>query len=108
MTTRILRETGYRVVEARSGSEALARLQTDAVDASLLITDVVMPEMSGPELVVAVRESRPDVKVLLMSGYAYDELAADDELRGALLSKPFTEPELLEVVRSLLRSAAAA
>ncbi len=107
-TTRILREGGYRVVEARSGLEALARLQTDAVDASLLITDVVMPEMSGPELASAVKEARPDIKVLLMSGYSYDDLAADDELRCALLSKPFTECELLEVVGNLLDSAVVA
>ena len=106
VTARILRESGYRVVEARSGSDALARLGTEAADAALLITDVVMPEMSGPELALAVKASRPDIKVLLMSGYAHDDLATDDELRAALLSKPFTEVELLEAVRGLLHAAA--
>jgi len=104
VTARILRESGFCVIEARSGSEALSRVGTDATGAALVITDVVMPDMSGPELARALRAARPDIGVLLMSGYAYDDLGSDDELRAPLLAKPFTEAELLGAVRGALRA----
>jgi PAS domain S-box-containing protein len=108
VTVRILRENGYRVVEAQSGLDALARLTADAAAAELVLTDVVMPEMSGPDLAQAVYTSRPEVKVVLMSGYAYDELDADDSRRGQLLAKPFNEEQLLRAVQGALSAPAAA
>ncbi|HEV8551438.1 MAG TPA: PAS domain-containing protein, partial [Polyangiaceae bacterium] len=66
---RVLSRAGYRVIEARSGGEALALAERhgDAID--LLLTDVVMPEMGGPELGSALKTKRPELRLLYMSGY---------------------------------------
>jgi PAS domain S-box-containing protein len=106
VTARMLRESGYVVVEAGSGVEALDRIGSDAADTTIVITDVVMPSMSGPELAGALRTSRPDIKVLLMSGYAHGELGLDDPRRSTLLAKPFDEEQLIAAVLRTLRSAA--
>ncbi|MCU1458192.1 MAG: putative Two-component hybrid sensor and regulator [Actinomycetia bacterium] len=108
VTVRILRENGYRVVEAQSGLDALARLTADAAAAVLILTDVVMPEMSGPDLAHEVHASYPEMKVVLMSGYAYDELGADDSRRAKLLTKPFNEDQLLRAVHGALHAPTAA
>jgi PAS domain S-box-containing protein len=103
MTARILREHGYRVVEARSGEEALARAGHEGSEAALLLSDVVMPGMSGPELAQRVRARHAGIGVLLMSGYAYDALQNRDPPAGAVLAKPFTEEQLLEAVAGAVR-----
>jgi two-component system, cell cycle sensor histidine kinase and response regulator CckA len=70
----LLAENGYRVLAASSGSDALsiARKETEIIH--MLITDVVMPEMSGPELADRMRKLRPGMRVLYMSGYTDDEM----------------------------------
>ncbi|MBI3270949.1 MAG: CHASE domain-containing protein [Planctomycetes bacterium] len=104
----LVRETlcqgGYRVVEARSGDEALANLARPEADVDLVIADVVMPGMRGPDLLRRIAEGRPRVKRLLMSGYTGGALDAGDAAgAGAtLLPKPFTAKALLRRVRELL------
>jgi PAS domain S-box-containing protein len=98
---------GYTVVEARDGGEALEVLSSAAGAVDLVITDLVMPRLSGRELARRVAELRPGTAVLLVSGYAGDAASANGPLEPgtAFLEKPFTAPELAEKVRALLDSA---
>jgi DNA-binding NtrC family response regulator len=98
----MLAEGGYGTSEAADGAEALAFVQAGlAVD--LVLSDVVMPQFTGVELLEAVSVSHPDLPVLLMSGYAVEDLAA----RGiaapcGILVKPFSQDRLLDEVRRCL------
>ncbi|MEA2409369.1 MAG: two-component system, cell cycle sensor histidine kinase and response regulator CckA [Thermoleophilaceae bacterium] len=100
---RILRQHGYQVVEAAGGEEALELAARETGEIDLLVTDVVMPGMNGPELAERLRELQPGVRVLHMSGYT---AGIGSPHPGATLSdlieKPFTGAELLERVRKLL------
>ena len=106
---KILTEFGYSVLTARHGRDAVMLAGEAAADIDLLITDVVMPEMSGRELVRTLRGRRPDLKVLYVSGYTDDEVLR----RGisgqevAFLRKPFAAEELVRRVRALLDETAA-
>jgi two-component system, cell cycle sensor histidine kinase and response regulator CckA len=90
---RILEGQGYRVLEAADGVEALAVAAGHPDRIDVLLTDVVMPELGGPELAQRLLEERPAVKVVYMSGYVdrAEELLASDD---AVLQKPFA-PEAL-------------
>jgi PAS domain S-box-containing protein len=102
----ILVSRGYRVLQAGSGEEALviSRLHRGAVH--LLLTDVTMPEMKGPELAQRLRAERPQTRVVFMSGYN-DELLSDGGPDSPLcLQKPFSPKTLGETVRTLLDQAA--
>jgi signal transduction histidine kinase/CheY-like chemotaxis protein len=102
---RVLARCGYRVLEARDGREALeAALRPDeAID--LVLTDVVMPEMSGAELARRIRVARPGVPVAYMTGYADEDVMRHGALPAdtLLLQKPFTAEALAELVRDALR-----
>jgi two-component system, cell cycle sensor histidine kinase and response regulator CckA len=103
----ILERDGYRVISAPTPADALdaSRAADDSID--LLLTDIVMPGMSGPEVAQTLAESRGDLKVLYMSGYS-DELAAERGLLQpgtAFIQKPFRAEELTEKIRSLLDAA---
>jgi PAS domain S-box-containing protein len=103
----ILEMQGYTVLEARDGAEAL-RVGAERLDAiALILTDVVMPGMSGYELVQRLAPLRPGVKVLYMSGYTTDPIVHDGVLaRGvAFLKKPFSADELARKVREVLDTA---
>jgi signal transduction histidine kinase len=91
---RILRDAGYATAEAARPSEAMGRA-SDGID--LLVTDVVLPEMTGPELAGRIRESMPRLPVLFISGSSYQE-------GGSLLPKPFTPDQLLLRVREALNT----
>ncbi|MGY9057752.1 MAG: response regulator, partial [Alphaproteobacteria bacterium] len=67
---RALRSKGYRVLEARTGLAALSMLQDAEETVDLIVTDVVMPEMDGPTLIEKVREERPGMRIICISGYA--------------------------------------
>jgi len=106
----IVRETlsgqGYVVIEARHGPEALLVAEKYPGTIHLLLTDVVMPAMSGPELAVALTKSHPETKALFMSGYT-DYVAIRQGLieEGSnFLQKPFTQADLARRVRDLLDS----
>jgi PAS domain S-box-containing protein len=102
LTGRLLYAAGYQVISVESGVVALERL--DAAD--VLVTDVVMPGMSGVELAVKAREQRPDLPVVFVSGYTGDTtVAANDDPATAFLAKPFDGDDLLREVRATLDAA---
>ena len=101
---RILEASSYEVIEAAGGREALDLFESAPHDIDLLLTDVVMPEMGGPELAEKVRALRPDLPILLMSGHSEDMVAtmAGSDAEVHFISKPFTPAELTLRLRSLL------
>jgi PAS domain S-box-containing protein len=104
LTRQLLQEHGYTVVEADDGKSALEWAESHPVPVDLLLTDVVMRRMSGPELVGRLHASRPDLKIVYMSGYT-GELIAEREMlkRGiTLLEKPFTRTALLNTIHASL------
>ncbi|HXB55915.1 MAG TPA: response regulator [Vicinamibacteria bacterium] len=99
-----LEAAGYTVLEARHGVEALKISQRHPAPVHLLLTDVVMPLMSGRELAQEIRASRPEVRVLYMSGYTDDAVVLHGVLAAdmAFLQKPFTAEMLARRVREVL------
>ncbi len=98
---RALESRGYRVLCAPNGRAAL-ELARRSPPFSMLLTDVVMPEMGGPELAAQLEAERPGLPVLFMSGYASDAFRDAGEAGRALLQKPFTPDELARAVRQAL------
>jgi PAS domain S-box-containing protein len=103
-TVGILRELGYSVIEAHDGATALHLLDRRDEGIQLLLTDVVMPKMSGRELADAAVARHPSLKVLFASGYTRDAIMRDGKLEAGvdLISKPFTFATLASKVRELL------
>ncbi|HEX9824088.1 MAG TPA: PAS domain S-box protein [Actinomycetota bacterium] len=104
--SRLLREHGYTVIDSDDPREAVRLVADAAVEIHLLLTDVVMPGLTGKELAELVRETRPDIKTVFVSGYPQDVIAyrgaADPEL--ILIEKPFTTQLLLRTIREVLDS----
>jgi CheY-like chemotaxis protein len=103
----ILESCGYRVLVAENGREALLKSEGHPGRIPLLITDVVMPGMSGPALAERLLQSRPEVRVLYMSGYTDDFIAHDGLLDVDVLfiQKPFAADDLAKKVRTILGEA---
>jgi PAS domain S-box-containing protein len=104
LTRQLLQEHGYTVVEANDGKSALEWVESHSEPIDLLLTDVVMRRMSGPELVKRLSASHSTLKVVYMSGYT-GELIAEREVlkRGiTLLEKPFTRTALLNTIHTTL------
>lgn len=99
---RILTREGYDVMDAPNGKEALGVARLGRFDA--IVTDVVMPEMNGHDMVRALREESHEVPVLFISGHTDDQVARTGIAEGgyAFLAKPFTTEALLTKVRSIL------
>jgi PAS domain S-box-containing protein len=97
LTTDLLTSHGYKVLAARNGADALDVSHRHRHKIDLLLTDVVMPEISGPDLADKLKVHHPDLNVLYMSGYAGRLLAHHGILKmdSAFLSKPFTKHDLL-------------
>jgi PAS domain S-box-containing protein len=106
LTAKILRQWGYTVLEAHDGHSALSVLGRYSGPIHLLLTDVVMPDMSGPEVARRVREGRPSTKVLYMSGYTDDAVLQHGVLtrETPFLQKPFMARELAMKLREVLES----
>ncbi|MBI3202196.1 MAG: response regulator [Myxococcales bacterium] len=104
LTERMLRAAGFEVLSAGSGAEALSTCEGYAGDIDLLLTDVVMPKMSGRELADQLRRARPSLRVLYMSGYADDAITDHGVLdpQTKLIGKPFSAAELTHKVREAL------
>ncbi len=102
--SRILRAAGYDVLEAGNGGEALRLADAESRPIHLLLSDVMMPGIGGKELVQRLAVSRPEVRVVLMSGYTDDAAlrAAEGAARYAFLQKPFTAREVLLAVRTAI------
>lgn len=102
---RVLESRGYDVVESRDGREALRR--TDLAGVDLVITDIVMPEIEGIELITRLREAHPATRILAVSGSPYaapgNYLEVAKRLgASASLTKPFGLEQLVESVRGLI------
>ncbi len=103
---RILRRNGYSVIAAAGGPEAMTLAEHHDGPIDLVLTDVVMPQMSGRTLAIALRELRPDIRILYMSGYPEDFISRElGDPRPVIVRKPFTEPALLEKLREMLDAA---
>jgi two-component system cell cycle sensor histidine kinase/response regulator CckA len=103
---RALRMRGYNVLEASGGEEALEIVQAGNVDIHLVITDVVMPNMDGPTMVRHVKELKPDLPVIFMSGYAEEAFRRNDQSSEDIhfLPKPFGLKQLAAKVKDVLSS----
>jgi PAS domain S-box-containing protein len=104
LVVEVLETEGYTVFSARRGAEALRLCAEQIMPINLLITDVVMPEMSGRELAEHLTARHPEIKVLFISGYTDDAIFRHgvQESNVAFLQKPFTTSELAAKVRSVL------
>lgn len=97
-----LRNNGYEVMEAGDGMTALQLAAQHAGPIDLLLTDVRMPGLQGPEVCALLRRQRPETRFLLMSGYP-DGL--EENSGTAFVAKPFRIPELLQCVQHVLGTA---
>jgi PAS domain S-box-containing protein len=97
-----LRQHGYTVLEARDGEEALQLALAEPLDIHLLVTDIVMPGLSGRELAARLTAARPGLRVLYTTGYADGLVAGDVDRDTPLLAKPFLPKELIGLVRECL------
>jgi two-component system, cell cycle sensor histidine kinase and response regulator CckA len=103
IVSHMLRKHGYRVQTASSGTEAESILTAEDRDVDLLLTDLLMPGMSGRELVGRLRALRPDLPAIYMSGYGDDATPLDPPQEGIrMLQKPFTGKQLLRAVGDAL------
>jgi CheY-like chemotaxis protein len=96
-TADMLTDMGYAVVEAPS-AEAAMRLMAEGLRPDVIITDHLMPGMNGTDLAYAVRETRPDLPVLIVSGYAQDAALPSDLPR---LTKPFRRSDLAAAIAAM-------
>jgi PAS domain S-box-containing protein len=110
LVAEILEAAGYNVLQAADGPSALELLRRHALPIGMLLTDVVMPGMSGPEVAKAVTAMRPGTQVLYTSGYTNSQIDHHGVLEPgiAFLQKPFTAADLTGKVRSLLDEPAVA
>jgi DNA-binding NtrC family response regulator len=100
---RVLEQAGYAVYQAEDGAEALQMLQDAASEVAVVVSDVVMPRLDGVQLMQTLSESRPDLPVLLMSGYATAALTElGITLPCGVIAKPFSAERLLKEVERCL------
>ena len=101
---RALRNKGYTVLEADCGETALELVEEQGKDIQLIVTDVIMPGIKGPDMIRIVKRSYPDVKVIYISGYAEDAFDGDLEDKDDFnfLPKPFTLKQLASTVKEVI------
>ncbi len=106
LTHKILESCGYTVLEADSPQAAISLVEQHQGTIDLLLTDVIMPHMSGPALAEYLLSKRPEIKVLFMSGYTDDAIADNGLLKSGavLLEKPFTMQALAGKIREVLEN----
>src|SRR5690606_10442732 len=102
---RALASRGYTVLEAGSGTEAMAIVDGLDQPVDLVVSDVVMPEMDGPTLLRALRERFPSLKIIFVSGYAEDAFKKNlpEGEQFTFLPKPFSLKQLVEAVKTQLK-----
>ncbi len=105
LAVRVLQDQGYRVLDAAQGNDALLLLKRHPGLTHLVITDLIMPGMSGPELSRRIKAIHAGIKVLYMSGYAPNAFVNHDLLEKGMsyIQKPFTSDALLRKVREVLK-----
>jgi two-component system, cell cycle sensor histidine kinase and response regulator CckA len=108
MAREYLESVGYTVLDAVSGKAALQRANDFAGTIHLLLTDIVMPEMSGPELAVQLKALRPEIKVIFTSGYSDTSIVQKDVLdsAAAFIQKPYRPKALAQRIREVLEGSA--
>ncbi len=101
---RALARQGYEVLEAASGLEALEVMEREEGRIDLVVSDVIMPEMDGPTMLKEMRKTRPDLKIIFVSGYSDDAFkkSLDENEVYAFLPKPFTLPQIAAKVKEQL------
>ena len=99
---RVLKRQGFTVLEAESGPDGLRIYEENDEKIDLLVSDVLMPRMTGPELLERLRERDPHIRALFVTGYAAPDIQAQAQDSATVLQKPFTIPELLEGIRTAL------
>jgi PAS domain S-box-containing protein len=102
LTGRVLEHVGYRVLSAATPADACALFDAHAPEVTVLVTDVVMPDMNGPALAQRLVAQRPDLRVLFMSGYSDAIPEGTGTRRMAFLQKPFVAAHLVTAVETLL------
>jgi DNA-binding response OmpR family regulator len=108
VAARVLRRKGFNVLEAIDGRDALAVAGDHLGSIALLITDLIMPSLDGPQLAVTLGQTRPTMRVLFMSGYLEEDIAGRGvQLDASFLGKPFLPDDLVARVESLLGTTAA-
>jgi DNA-binding NtrC family response regulator len=100
----VLHEAGYHVLVANGGWDAIREFESSGQSVELLLTDVIMPDLTGPVLAERLRSQKPDLRVLFISGFHDADLVQRFVTRKGftLLPKPFTVDALLRVVREAL------
>jgi CheY-like chemotaxis protein len=105
LASKILQGRGYVVLEARDGREGISVSEAHQGKIDLLVSDVVMPELGGREMAERILRTRPDIKLLFMSGHTQDVILKEGIKAGAaFLQKPFAPSELAHKVREILDS----
>jgi len=106
LNARGLASRGYTVREAANGVEAMEVLEELGGEVDLVVTDVVMPEMDGPTLLKALRERKPGIKIIFVSGYAEEafEKSLPENETFEFLAKPFTLKQLVAAVKNAMAS----
>ena len=105
MVCAMLGQAGYRCLEAGDGEEAFRLVHGAPGAVDLILTDVMMPKMGGPELARRVAHRWPDLRIMFMSGFSADPVVRSIEKSQSLfLAKPFTAGALLDKVRAILQA----
>ena len=105
LARKVLEGAGYRVLPAANGLQAIMICEQEIASIDLLLTDIVMPKMSGPELIERLAPWRRNMAILVMSGYAeeeHDRRGILNEMEIPHLQKPFTPEELRRLVSEIL------
>jgi CheY-like chemotaxis protein len=100
----VLGQLGYIVLEAANGTAALEVARKYPGEISLLLSDIVMPQMNGPQLAHSLRRIRPHIKVLYMSGYTEPSIQGDLGRGEIMMQKPFSPTALANRLREVLES----
>lgn len=103
---KILRRAKYNVLEAENGEAALRISETHPGKIDLLITDMFMPGLRGPEVAQKLARARPGLRVLFMSGYADQDLRTGVPAAANFLNKPFSGADLARIVEAVLKGPA--
>ncbi len=109
LTSTILREYGYRVIEAENGEEAVNKFLEKGDEVKLLILDVIMPRKNGKEVYEEIKKVKPGMRAIFISGYAADIINRSDDLgpQAHFISKPIIPNVLLKKIREILDSSSA-
>jgi two-component system cell cycle sensor histidine kinase/response regulator CckA len=107
LNARGLRSRGYTVIEAENGLDALEALEREEGAVDLVVSDVVMPEMDGPTMLIEMRKRNPDLRIIFVSGYAEDafEKSLPENQQFNFLPKPFTLSQLVAAVKETMTAA---